>query len=139
MNSSEDDTVRGYQDLRVWKQGMQISKSIYLLTNSFPKHESYGLTSQLRRAATSIPANIAEGHARSSTKEYLKFLSIALGSLAECETFLILSQELGYSSSEESKKILERLGREGRMLRSLHRSLKRKLPVKTSIKTKHPK
>jgi len=122
--------VRGYQDLRVWQLGMEISKEIYRFTSTFPGHEQFGMTSQLRRAATSIPANIAEGHSRGSTKEYLRFLSIALGSLAECETFVLLSEDLSYARQNDSAKILAMLGREGRMLRSLQNSLRRKSPKK---------
>ena len=87
-SSSSD--VKSYQDLKIWQLGMAMSKEVYLTTEQFPNHERYGITSQLRRAVTSIPANIAEGHARDSTKDYLRHRSIAIGSLAECETFFSL-------------------------------------------------
>ena len=90
-------SVRNYRDLLVWQIGMGIAKQVYLLTRGFPKEEMYGLSSQMRRAAVSIPANIAEGHSRDSTKEYLRHLSIAQGSLAELETFFMLAQELDYA------------------------------------------
>ena len=123
----EHKPIRSYQDLKVWQLGMSISREIYLLTQAFPKHELYGMTSQLRRAVTSIPANIAEGHARSSTKDYLRHPSFAIGSLAECETFLLLSEELKYLERSNSRQVFDLLSQEGRMLRSLQRSLRDKL------------
>jgi four helix bundle protein len=91
---SSNDEVRSYRDLTVWQLGMQITEDIYKLTTGFPADERYGLTSQLRRAAASVPANVAEGHARSSTKDFLRHLSIAIGSLAEVTTFLELAERL---------------------------------------------
>ncbi len=88
--------VKGYRDLKVWQLGVALAKEVYLLTRGFPKHEVYGLSSQAQRAAVSIPANIAEGHARDSTREYLQHVSIAQGSLAELETHLILAESLNY-------------------------------------------
>jgi four helix bundle protein len=85
------DEIRSHHDLKVWQLGMDIAEKVYSLTRQFPREELYGLTSQLRRAASSIPANIAEGNGRSSTKDYLRFLSIAVGSLCEVETFLLLA------------------------------------------------
>ena len=78
--------IKSYRDLRVWQAGMDLVVRVYRLTQGFPTHELYGLTSQMRRAAVSIPSNIAEGHTRESSKEYLHHLSIAQGSLAELET-----------------------------------------------------
>jgi four helix bundle protein len=88
--------MNSYQELLVWQRGMEIAKLVYQLTSQFPKSEQYGLTSQLQRAAVSIPANIAEGHARDSTKEFLRYLSIVRGSLAELETLLLLSRDFSY-------------------------------------------
>ncbi len=119
--------MQSYQDLKVWQLGMAISKEIYITTADFPRHEIYGITSQLRRAATSIPANIAEGHERTSTKEYLRHLSIAVGSLAECETFLYLAVELSYVNQAISDRVFDMLNEEGRMIRGLQRSLRSKL------------
>ena len=87
--------MKGYRELQVWRLGMELAKEVYLLTRGFPKHETYGLSSQMQRAAVSIPANIAEGHAKDSTKDYLRHLSIARGSLAELDTHLILAESLG--------------------------------------------
>ncbi|MGB2639026.1 MAG: four helix bundle protein, partial [Candidatus Acidiferrum sp.] len=83
-----------YKDLLVWQKGMHLAKLVYKLTTRFPSEERYGLTSQMRRAAVSVPSNIAEGQARRGTNEFLQFLSIAEGSLAELDTQLSLSVEL---------------------------------------------
>ena len=125
--SSSNSRVKSYRDLKVWQLGIAVSKEINLVTAAFPKHETYGITSQIRRAVTSIPANIAEGHGRDSTKEYLRHLSIAMGSLAECETFLYLALELGYVNQTVSDRIFDLLAEEGRMLRGLQQSLRSKL------------
>ena len=110
---------------------MNIAERIYAITNSFPKHEVYGLTSQIRRAAISVPANIAEGNARNSTKDYLRFLSIAIGSLAEVETFIELSQRLSYGTPAQVEPLIEMIAEERRMLRGLQRSLEAKLASST--------
>jgi four helix bundle protein len=85
-----------HKDLDVWKLGIQIVKDIYTATAKFPQGEMYGLTSQLRRAAVSVPANIAEGAARNGKKEFVQFLYIGLGSLSEIETLLIIAEDLNY-------------------------------------------
>jgi four helix bundle protein len=120
-------SVASYRQLKVWQSGVQLVKSLYLLSREFPQSELYGLTSQMRRAAVSIPANIAEGHARDSTKEFLHHISIALGSLAELETMFILAQELGYSDAATITALLQYSDEEGRMLHGLQRTLKSKL------------
>jgi four helix bundle protein len=117
-----------YRDLKVWQLGMEMTKEVYVLTRGFPEWERYGLSSQLRRAAASIPANVAEGRARDSTKEFLRHLSIAQGSLAEVETYLILSESLGYCTHQRIGDLLNMCAQEGRMLNGLQRSLKAKLP-----------
>ena len=122
--------VHSYQDLKVWQLGMSIAKEVYQLTGAFPKHETYGITSQLRRAASSIPANIAEGQGRGTTRDYLRHLAYSLGSVAECETFLLLSEELSYINPSASACVLDMLQEEGRMLRGLQRSLRGKLNEK---------
>jgi four helix bundle protein len=85
---------RKHHNLKVWQEAMQLVKAVYAATTSFPKEESYDLTSQIRRAAISISSNMAEGAARTGTKEFLRFLSIARGSLSELETQIILAREL---------------------------------------------
>lgn len=91
----------GFKSLVVWQKSMDFSAAVYKLTEGFPKHELYGLISQIRRAVVSIPANIAEGYGRTSRKEELQFLSIANGSLMEVETFLLLALRLGYVSDDQ--------------------------------------
>lgn len=88
--------IRTHKDLDVWKNSITPAKELYRLTENFPKEETYGLASQMKRAAVSIPSNIAEGAARNSTKEFIQFLYIALGSLAELETQLLLARELEF-------------------------------------------
>lgn len=87
-----------YKDLDVWKDSIQLTKKIYIESSSFPKEEVYGITSQIRRSSVSIASNIAEGAARNSNKEYIHFLYISLGSLAELETQFIISKEIGYTN-----------------------------------------
>jgi four helix bundle protein len=97
--------MQTHKDLDVWKESMKLAKQMYILTTNFPKEETYGLISQIRRSAVSIPSNIAEGAARNSNKEFIQFLYISLGSISELETQLLISQEIGiieYSSFEES-------------------------------------
>jgi four helix bundle protein len=124
---SEEKRIHSHRDLTVWQLGMEIAENIYEMTRHFPKDELYGLTSQLRRAAVSVPANIAEGNARSSTKEYLHFLSVAVGSLAEVETLLELARRLSYVEIATLHKLEEMIGEQRRMLRGLQRSLRNRL------------
>jgi len=120
-------SVHSYRDLKVWQLSMRLVEEVYVLTGQFPKSEVFGLSSQLQRAAVSVPSNIAEGHARDSTKEYLRFISISQGSLAELETQLYLAQRLNYIAENCLTKILEISGEVGRMLRGLQKNLKEKL------------
>jgi four helix bundle protein len=92
---------RKHHDLLAWQQGIELVKIIYRLTENFPQREVYGLTAQMRRAAVSVPANIAEGMGRNSTRELLQFLTIARGSLSELDTFVVLARELGYTKSTD--------------------------------------
>ena len=85
-----------HKDLEAWKESIKLVKLVYKLTNDFPKQEDYGLTSQIRRAVISVPSNIAEGNARATAKETIRFIDIALGSLAELDTPLTIAQELDY-------------------------------------------
>jgi four helix bundle protein len=115
---------RSYRDLDVWKLAIEIVKDIYRVTEKFPPPELFGLTNQLRRAAISIPSNIAEGQGRNSSKEFRQFLAIALGSLAEVETQLIIASEIGYLASSEPTKLLADLDTIRKMIKSLSGSLK---------------
>ncbi|WPL18257.1 four helix bundle protein [Thiorhodovibrio winogradskyi] len=99
-------SVQSYKDLIVWQKALDLVEIVYQVTRVFPKEELYALTNQLRRAAVSIPSNIAEGHARSSTRDFHRFLSIARGSLAEVETQLLIAQRLGYLSDDQLAPIL---------------------------------
>lgn len=128
MNS--DSSIRNYRDLTVWQRGMEITVQVYEVTKQFPDDERFGLTSQLRRAAASVPANIAEGHARSSTKDYLRHIAIAIGSLAETATFVELAGRLGYGDVSHLRNIFEMTTEERRMLRRLQKSLRKRLPPK---------
>lgn len=115
--------IKTHKDLKVWKEAMALAKGIYELTRDFPKEETYGLVSQIRRAAVSIPSNLAEGAARNSNKEFIQYLYVSLGSLAELETQLLLSRDLGYAQSEE---INERVERVRKLLLGLIKYLKGK-------------
>ena len=117
-------TARSYRDLKVWQLAMDVAVGVYQLTAIFPKHEMYGLASQLQRAAVSIPSNIAEGNNRESTKEYLHHISIAAGSLAEMETQLLLATRLNYGNPQQIEELLAQADEVGRMLTGLQRSLR---------------
>jgi four helix bundle protein len=120
--------VKRFNDLIVWQKAMDLVEALYKATARFPKEEIYGLTSQMRRAAVSIPSNIAEGQCRGATKDFLRFLSIALASGAELETQLYLSRRLDYLTEAAARALLESLGEVSRLLRALHRSIANKRP-----------
>jgi four helix bundle protein len=118
---------KNFRDLKVWQLGMQLAEEVYRFSHEFPKHETYGLGSQIQRAAVSIPANIAEGHAIGSTRDFARRLGIAQGSLAELETHLMLAERMKYGNPTEIASILARCGDEARMLRSLRKSVRRRI------------
>ena len=124
---------RHYKDLLVWQKGMALTKLVYKLTAKFPTDERFGLTSQMRRAAVSVPSNIAEGQARHGTKEFLQFLSHAEGSLAELETQVLLSTELQFAQAVDVKPALQEIDELQKMLIAL----KRKLAVSSPLATRH--
>lgn len=115
--------INSYRDLKVWQEGMSLAKACYLLTRAFPREEQFGLVTQIRRAAGSIPANIAEGNGRETTGEYIQFLRYSQGSLKEFETHLILASEVGICAASAVEPMLAQTDQLGRMLRSLLRSL----------------
>lgn len=117
--------IRSYRDLEVWKKSIELVKKIYIVTKGFPKDEIYGLVSQMRRAAVSIPSNIAEGKMRGHTNEFVQFLYIALGSGTELDTQLIIAKEMKYISEEESNIILDEVNHTSRMIRNLIKALKK--------------
>ena len=117
-----------FRDLDVWKQGMDLVERCYTITASFPRSEIYGLTSQLRRAAVSIPSNIAEGHGRRTTKAYANHVSIAIGSHAEFATCLEVAARLSFVKAAELTLLSARTDSVGRLLYGLYRALAHKLP-----------
>jgi four helix bundle protein len=129
--------LKSYRDLLVWQKGIDLVVIAYKATTGFPKSETYGLISQIRRAATSIPANIAEGYGRGSRKEYLQFLMVAQGSLKELETHFIVSEKLSYLTAPPKDRLLSQTDELGRMLGSLIRKLKASSSASTPY-TQHP-
>lgn len=119
--------MKSHKDLIVWQKAMRLAVDVYRWTASFPKHELYGLASQLQRSAVSVAANIAEGHGRGTTKDYLRFLSISQGSLAELETLTLLARQIGYGDAAQTAALLPRVEEASRILRGLQKSLKRKI------------
>lgn len=115
--------IRSYRDLDIWNKGIGIVKGVYKSTERFPKQETYGLSSQMRRAAVSIPSNIAEGFRRYHNKEYKQFLYIALGSCAELETQITIAKELEYIALNEEAILLEQLDHLCRMTSNLIKKL----------------
>jgi four helix bundle protein len=115
--------IQSYRDLDVWKKSIVLTKAVYKLTETFPKQQQYGLTSQVQRSAVSIAANIAEGRSRQSTKEFLYHLNVAYGSLAETETHLTIACELGLISSAVVEGLLEETHAIGKMINGLVRAL----------------
>jgi four helix bundle protein len=115
--------AQGYRDLVVWQKGIAIAKEIYLLTKQLPADEKFGLVSQMRRAAVSVPSNIAEGQARHTTGEFVQFISHAEGSVAELDTQLTLCQDLKLLNPKESATAANLLEELRRMLNSLRRKL----------------
>jgi four helix bundle protein len=118
--------IRGYRDLLVWQKGMDLAEACYRVTGSFPGSERYGLTLQLRKAAGSVPANIAEGRGRRTTGEFIRFLDISYGSLTELETHILLAERLGYCDPPAATRLLEQSEEIGRMLNGLILSLRKR-------------
>jgi four helix bundle protein len=119
----EPEAIRDYRDLIVWQEAMDIAEEIYLLTRPFPREEMFGMTSQMRRCAASIPANIAEGFGRAQRRTFIQFLRVAQGSLKELETHMMLCGRVGLLSAEQVKNIEPRYVRLGKRLLSFIRSL----------------
>jgi four helix bundle protein len=120
-------TVRSYRDLEVWQMAIALVTDVYALTKEYPREELYGLTNQMRRAAVSIPSNIAEGRAKRSTKDFIRYINIAYGSAAELETQLIISRKLDYITDVAKSSLLERLARISRMLNGMLSGLEKKM------------
>ncbi|PYS23202.1 MAG: four helix bundle protein [Acidobacteria bacterium] len=116
-------TVRNYQELIVWQRAMDLVEDVYKTTKDFPREELYALTGQIRRAAVSIPSNIAEGQGRRTTADFLRHLSIAYGSLREVETQALIARRLNYIVQARLEEVMNRAGEVGRLLNGLMASL----------------
>lgn len=127
MRVQSSETISNFRGLLVWQKSRELVKNIYRVTKLFPKEELYGLTSQMRRAAISIMSNIAEGSSKRSTREFIRFINISYGSLAELEAQLIIAEDLLYIESVETQIITDSVQEIGRMLNSLQNGLNRKL------------
>lgn len=119
--------VQSYRDLIVWQHAMKLVRSVYDLTGKFPKEELFSLAQQIRRSAVSVPSNIAEGQGRRSTKEFIRYLSIAYGYLMETETQNLIAEMQGYITAEESRDLLLKSADVGRLINGLVNSLEAKL------------
>ena len=120
-------SIRSYKDLDIWKRSCTVVTMVYRVTEPFPKREMFGITNQLRRAAVSVPSNIAEGAARLYTREYIRFLSNALGSIAEIETQFKVAVDLDYTNQQRIASITQELDEIGKMTRRLIQRLEERL------------
>ncbi|MCK4342431.1 MAG: four helix bundle protein [Phycisphaerae bacterium] len=125
--------MRTYRDLMVWQKSMALVTEVYRLTRTFPKEEMYGLTSQMRRCAVSVPSNIAEGYGRNSTHDYVRFLRMAMGSLYELQTQMEIAGNLGYAGPSSPELLVESAREIERMMSSLIRRLNEK-PLEESTR-----
>jgi len=131
-----EEISKGYRDLIAWQKGMELAEMVYKITNGFPKEEIYGLTSQMRRSAVSIPSNIAEGQLRTSQKEFAQFVSIALGSCAELSTQLELARRFRYVNRQDFESISQAIGEEMKILHGLRRKISKR-PLKSKTNTNY--
>ena len=115
--------MRNFKELKIWQKGFQIAVNCFKVTNTFPKEERFGLTSQLNRACISIPSNIAEGSSRNNGKDYNRFIEISLGSCFEAETQLLIARELKFGNTESINEILLQITEEEKMLTAFSRTL----------------
>lgn len=127
VESRESSAVRSYRDLLVWQKSMSFVTKVYRHLDTFPKTEHYGLVSQIKRSSVSVPSNIAEGSSRRSTKEFLRYINIANGSLAEAETQLQIATNLGYLDEKSLVEMLNATDEISRMLQGLYVALEKKL------------
>jgi four helix bundle protein len=116
--------IKSYRDPLVWQQAMDLVEKCYQLSERFPRSEEFGLRAQIRRASASVPANLAEGHGRSTTGDYVRHVAIAHGSLMELETHVLIAGRLGYLAAADVNGLIERTDAIGRMLTSLARRLR---------------
>ena len=116
--------IKSFRDLNIWKQGITLVKNTYFLTEKFPANEKFGLANQMQRAAVSIPSNIAEGHSNQYTKEYLRYLSIAIGSCAELETQAVIAGELNYISANHCDQFISNIQEISKQIKAIQKKLK---------------
>jgi four helix bundle protein len=119
--------VKSFEELTVWQEAHKLALEVYKLTGKFPASEKYGIVSQLRRCSSSVPANIAEGYGRATTRELLRCLQISRGELEETRYFILLSRDLGYVTPKECEEIGQRCDSIGRLINALGSSLKQRL------------
>lgn len=117
-----------FRDLRVWNEAMQLAEQVYAVTSTFPNDERFGLTAQLRRSAVSVPSCIAEGNGREGVRDYLRFLSMARGSLSELHTQMMLAARLKFMGQASADQVEHQILKVGKLLQSLRRSLRATLP-----------
>ena len=122
-------TNRNYADLIAWQKAMNLAESVYRVTKTLPRDEAYGLTSQMRRAAVSIPSNIAEGEGRGTSGQFLHMLAVSYGSLRELETQVLLAGRLQLLSEHDRSHVIEQCAEVGRLLNGLMKSIKRRAPA----------
>lgn len=125
--------INSYKDLIVWQKSIALVTEIYKLTKTFPAEEKFGIVNQLNRAVVSIPANIAEGWGRESSKNYLQFLRVSRGSLMETETLLVISKNLNYIDDENFRMISEKLDETGKILQGLIKGVQQKINLTESV------
>lgn len=130
--------VRNFRDLRVWQLSMELGEEIYRLTWTFPDKERFGLASQIQRGIVSVPSNIAEGHARGHSNDYVRFLSIARGSAGEVSTQLEFAERLGYISADHSKHLIARIEDLNRQITALRSSIEARLEKPKRISEDEP-
>jgi len=119
--------IFSYRDLDVWKRSRELVKMIYVLTDQFPQSQRFSLCQQMQRAVVSVPSNIAEGQVKRATRDYMRHLNIALGSLAELDTQILLAMDLEFINTKQAENVLQECGIIGRMLNKLVSSLRRNL------------
>ncbi len=120
-------SISRFRELKAWQLGMDLTEKVYLLTDSFPKSEIYGLSSQIRRCAVSIPSNLAEGHGRTSAKEFLQFIAIAYGSICELETQILLSHRLKYLDTSNLETVSALLTETSKTIRGLQKAIRERV------------
>ena len=130
-------SLPAYRQLETWQVAMTLVENCYRATTGFPREELYGLTSQMRRAAVSIPANVAEGYCRRSGKAYANHVGIALGSHGELETYIELAYRLGFFTGHERERLEKEVGSVGRLLSALHRSLRQRIRAEKASRKKN--